>query len=161
MAATRHTENKLEDGNSEQRLLIEISNWDWPLHVGIAPRSLPEQERFQGGLFYARGIEIHGNVLAPGIHQGKDIRLHVLVLTQDMDFGPGGMREVGQLHERRDEHLGAALEAIIFIPQNALSTSVTCLASVWKFLHLGIAGDPLERASVIEFAFSRDGRQDV
>lgn len=42
----------------DHRALVEILSWDWPLHVGMAPPSMPPEQRCQGDLFYVQHLEI-------------------------------------------------------------------------------------------------------
>ncbi|WP_397405170.1 hypothetical protein, partial [Phenylobacterium sp.] len=47
----------------DNRLIIEILSWDWALHVGMAPDSVPQEQRHQGGLIYSRGLDINGRIV--------------------------------------------------------------------------------------------------
>lgn len=146
------------DGDTEEaedRFLIEISDWDWGLHVAIAPEHLPHEERFQGGLLYSRSLDIIGAVISPDRHSGKAIRFSLLPFGSDIRFGPEGLQELGQLYETSDRASGAHFTSTLILPEDALPISVTALASAWKYLHIWIEGDPAARAAVTGFAFSR------
>lgn len=143
------------DTQSGDRFLIQISSWDWALQVGMAPESMPKEHRFQGGLLYSRSLDIDGKILAPESHRGRAIRLSFMGFGPDIEFGPEGLQELGQLHEGRNESRGPDFVATAILPQDALPTCATCLASVWGFLHLWTDGNPAERAAITDFAFSR------
>ncbi len=139
----------------DDRFLVQISSWDWALHVGMAADHVPPEMRFQGGLLHSRGLYVEGTVLAPPEHRGKSIFLSLIVFGPDAEFGPGGLRDVGQLHEERGTARKADFSAILLMPQDALPGAMTCLASVWRFIDLWTGGDPSERASITDFAFGR------
>ena len=116
----------LFDGSSEEaedRLLIEISDWDWGLHVAMAPELLPQEQRFQGGLLYRRSLDIIGTVVSPDRHSGKDIRLSLLPFGSDVQFGPDGLQELGQLYEAGDRASGAHFTSTLILPEDALPNS--------------------------------------
>lgn len=146
------------EGNSkeaEDRFLIEISDWDWGLHVAIAPEFLPQEQRFQGGLLYSRSLDIIGTVVSPDRHSGKVIRLSLLPFGSDVQFGPDGLQELGQLYEAGERASGAHFTSTLILPEDALPISVTALASAWKYVHVWTEGDPAVRAAVTGFTFSR------
>lgn len=66
-------EPRADDG----RLLIQIDTWEWGLFVGMSPESTPVEYRFQGGLLYARGIDITGRIRAPNTHRNKRVRVWI------------------------------------------------------------------------------------
>jgi hypothetical protein len=140
---------------AKDRFLIEISDWNWGLHVAMAPEHLPQEERFQGGLLYSRNLDIIGTVVSPDRHSGKAIRFSLLPFGSDIRFGPEGLQELGQLHEAGDRTSGAYFTSTLILPEDALPISVTALGSAWKYLHIWIEGDPKVRAAVTGFAFSR------
>ena len=148
----------MPEANSEEvedRFLIEISDWDWGLHVAMAPDLLPQDQRFQGGLLYSRSLDIVGAVVSPDLHSRKVVRLSFLPFGSDVQFGPDGLQELGQLYEAGDGASGAAFTATLILPQDALPACVTALASAWRYLHLWTEGDPGVRAAVTGFTFSR------
>jgi hypothetical protein len=138
------------------RYLIEIVNWNWELHVGLSTESTPEEYRFQGGLNYSRGLNIEGHILAPKGDNGKVIGVWLYPMGPEVGFGPGHLDEVGQFHEYRDATRRRDFSASLLLPQDALAPAVTCLASVWKYIDIWTVDDPLDRASVTNFCFSRD-----
>jgi len=146
------------DGNSEEaddRFLIEISDWDWGLHLAIAPEVFPQDQRFQGGLLYSRGLDIVGAIVSPDLHSGKVMRLSFLPFGSDVQFGPDGLQELGQLYEAGHGASGTSFTGTLILPEDALPISVTALASAWKYLHIWTEGDPAVRAAVTGFTFSR------
>jgi hypothetical protein len=138
------------------RYLIEITSWDWHLHVGMSTDATPHEYRFQGGVNYSRALYIDGRILAPKGDSGKTIRVWVMPMGPEVAFGPGDLEEVGQFHEHRDAARRSDFTATLLLPQDALAASVTCLASVWKYVDITTVDDPLDRASVTDFWFSRD-----
>jgi hypothetical protein len=44
------------------RYLIEIQGWDWNLHIGMSSEATPQEYRFQGGVAYARSLELEGRI---------------------------------------------------------------------------------------------------
>jgi len=137
----------------ENRVLIEVLSWDWALHVGMAPASMPPERRFQGGLLYTRGLEISGRVVAPGVRRGQAVRVWITPVAPDLDFGPKGLREVGQCRPGR-ETSGTSFEVSLLLPCDALSGAITCLSTVWKYLHLWTTDGPPDHAAISDFAFS-------
>lgn len=139
----------------EARLIFQIESWDWPLFLGVAPAILPKEQRFQGGLIYNRSLDLVGKLVEPSSQSGKTLRLSIMGFGPDVEFGPGSLEELGQLYEKEAEVGNTVFEAIAVIPAEALSTSAICLSSVWKFVHLAIRGDPVERAAITDLWFSR------
>ncbi len=140
--------------DAQTRFLVRILSWDWPLHVGLAPKSMSKEARFQGGLLYAKGLDIRGEILAPEIHGGKVMQLAFVLLAPDLDLGKDELPDIGQLYERRNDSRGTDFEAVVLLPHDALPTAVTCLASVWKFIHLWVVGDLAIRGALPDFSFS-------
>ena len=138
---------------SETRLVIEILTWDWALHVGMAPPAVPPEHRRQGGLIYTQGLDITGRIVAPVVRDGEFARVWITPFGPDLNFGPHGLRNVGQCHPGH-EGRGTDLEANLLLPHDLLSGVITCLSSVWKYLHLWTADAPLDPAVVTDFAFS-------
>jgi hypothetical protein len=138
----------------DNRLIIEILSWDWALHVGMAPDSVPQEQRHQGGLIYSRGLDINGRIVTPDALKGKTARFWISPVAPDIIFGPEGLPHVGQLHPR-DEGGGPDLEATLFLPKDALPGVLTCLASAWKYLHIWTREPPPTTAGITDFAFSR------
>ncbi|ODT64452.1 MAG: hypothetical protein ABS77_00585 [Phenylobacterium sp. SCN 69-14] len=141
---------------TSDRFLIEIQKWDWNLHVGLSPPSTPVEQRFQGGLLYTRGLDIEGQVVAPKAHRAKSIRIWVSPLGPDIDFSPEGLQEVGRFYYEASRPEETGLEASLFLPQSALENVITCLGSIWRYVHIWTEGDDTAPASVTDFSFSRE-----
>jgi len=139
----------------EERHLIEITEWDFGLHLSISPGAQPQEHRFQGGLLYSRSLTIYGTVVSPENQSGKAIRLTVLPFGSDVQFGPSSLQELGQLREVVDQTSAFQLTSTLILPEDALPLTVNALATVWKFLHVWTEGDPSTRAAVKGFSFSR------
>lgn len=61
---------------------------------------------------------------------------------------------IGNLYDRTGELPGGGLEAAIYIPNDAWSTSVLCLGTKWRrFGFTGVDGDG-RRMRLVEFSFS-------
>ncbi len=141
-------------GSSDNRLLIEILSWDWALHVGMAPGAMPAEHRYQGGLIHSRGLDITGQVITPDVSQGQTVRIWIAPFAPDLDFGPDGLSDVGQCHPG-NQRRGTAFEVSLMLPQDALPAAITCLSTIWKYLHLWTTEPPPHEARVTDFAFSR------
>jgi hypothetical protein len=139
---------------NEGRFLIEIESWDGNLHVGLAPRSTPAEHRFQGGLAFVQGFEIVGRVVAPKASFAKAIRVWLSPFGPEVQFGDGGLDEVGQFRTHPQERREQAFTATLLVPEAALPLAATCLGSVWKYLHIWTFDEEDNRASVSAFSFS-------
>ena len=136
------------------RYLVEIASWDWEFHLGLSPRSVPKKHRFQGGLVYARGLTIEGTVLAPA--RNRAIRVWFSPVGPNISFGRGGLNRVGWLTEQSGPPAQTDFEATLYFPEDALAPFVSCLSSVWRYIHIWVDGDPHERAAVRDFSLSRE-----
>ena len=146
------------DEAAPDRLLIEIVDWDYPLHVGVAPASVPADFRFQGGLFWTRSIEVSGRVLAPNVHSGKSVGIWISTFGAEHDFsldetGPDHAINVGSFY--RPESNRTDFEVRLLLPRDTLPSALTGLASVWRFMHVWLAPPRADQQDVIDFAFSR------
>jgi hypothetical protein len=121
---------------NEGRFLIEIESWDGNLHVGLAPRSTPAEQRFQRGLAFVQGFEIVGRVVAPKASFARAIRVWLSPFGPEVQFGDGGLDEVGQFRTHPQERREQAFTATLLVPEAALPLAATCLGSVWKYLHI-------------------------
>ena len=141
---------------NSDRFLVEIQKWDWSLHVGLSPTSMPVEQRFQGGLLYTRGLDIEGQVVAPKDYRAKSIRIWVSPLGPDIVFGPDGLQDVGRFYSKSGRPGGTDLEASLFLPQSALENAITCLGSIWRYVHIWIDRDNTDPSSITDFSFSRE-----
>jgi hypothetical protein len=136
----------------EGRILVEVLSWDFQLHVGLSTELTPPKDRFQGGLNYVRHIDLSGRILAPREHRARSITVHLSPFGPKMRFGRRDMDEVGQLYlpsAARPE-----FRTTLLIPEGALTTTATCLSSVWKYLHIWTFDPDDEEASVRSYSFS-------
>lgn len=141
--------------SSDDRLLVEIDDWEWNLFVGVSPDSTPVEYRFQGSLHYTRGIEVSGTVRAPDIHRPKRVRVWISPRGPDFDFGYRDPPAVGRLYEDREGAIRCDLEASLDLPESALAPTLACLGSGWKYLHLWTAEGDEASVRVTAFSFSR------
>lgn len=145
---------------NEGRYLIQIADWDLGLHVAVAPEGLPEDQKLHGSLLYSRSLDITGLIVSPQQHADKSSRLSLIPLGAAVNFGQGGLQELGQLTEVGDSPSGRQLKGTLILPEDALQSSVAALASAWRYIHLWIEGDPARgRAAVTGYAFSRSAPQ--
>ena len=149
--------NAAEDpGFFDGRLLIRIKSWDWPLSVGLSSDLTPPEHRFQGGLHYVRTFDIHGEVAAPAEHRGRPVQVWLSPFDKDLRFGPETYPEVGRFFVRHPEEGRQGLSLTILLPEDAIATTATCLASVWKYLHVWTVNVDAEQASIKSYSFSAD-----
>ena len=135
------------------RVLIDIQTWDWNLRVAVSepPRRLIS--RFQGGLDYSRDFKLRGCVRAPGAMRGKIVDVTLSPFGPKVVFGRNGLKEVGRLSDGVPEQ-GVDLSATLMLPESAIPSTATSLASIWKHLDLWIVDATEEGAKVSAFAFS-------
>jgi hypothetical protein len=143
------------------RYLIEIERWDWNLHVALSPDATPPGQRFQGGLMYGRGLEIEGRILAPPPNRGQAIRVWTSNIGPEIDFTPQGQDDVGRLYNHRNKPGHRAYAATLLLPQDALPMAITCLASIWKYIHIWTVGEHNDEVQVTGFAFSADVHENL
>ena len=114
---------------------------------------------------YGRGLEIEGRILAPPPNRGQAIRVWTSNIGpeidftpqgQDIDFTPQGQDDVGRLYDHRNKPGHRAYAATLLLPQDALPMAITCLASVWKYIHIWTVGEPHDEVQVTGFAFSAE-----
>lgn len=137
--------------DADKRLIVEIENWNWGLHVGISSPFVPIEHRFQQGLMYVRSIQVEGRVRAPRVRDGEPIEAWITPLGPEM--GGPDVEEVGQFYEGGGSPVRPALQVSLRLPEEALASTLTCLGSSWRFLLLWIKDNPDERASVTAFSF--------
>ncbi|OHB30655.1 MAG: hypothetical protein A2790_23420 [Phenylobacterium sp. RIFCSPHIGHO2_01_FULL_69_31] len=143
-----------DPGFFDGRYMVEITDWNWGLHVGLSHDTTPVEYRFQGGLAYARSIEMAARVRAPSTHRGKLMRIWISPFGPEVSFGSDGLDDVGRFYERSGDAYGSDFELSLHLPESALGPAVTCLSSVWKYLDIWTVDDPKDRASVTAFSFS-------
>ena len=137
--------------------LVEIQSWDWPLHVGVRPRSAVADHDLEGNLLCVETLEIHGFVLAPEEHRSKLIHFTLYPLSREIIFGDRDERDVGRLHKDPVERKDLGFSASLFLPADTLQSAIFCLGSIWRRIHMWI-DDGVEPGSVIHFGFSADAQ---
>jgi hypothetical protein len=145
-----------DPGFFEDRFLIAIKAWDWPLSVGLSSELTAPEHRFQGGFHYVRAFDIEGEISAPREHRGRPVSVRILPFGEDLRFGPDAYPEVGRLVFRHPEEGRRGLGLTILLPEDAITITATCLASAWKYLHVWSGPRDEEQASIKTYAFSAD-----
>jgi len=138
---------------SETLFLVEIQSWDWPLHVGVTPRSAVADPGLEGDLMCVQNVTIEGRVLEPEEHRSKLIDLRVYPFPRDIIFAGREERHVGSLYKDPPARKDLSFTANLFLPADTLQSAIFCLGSVWRRVHLWV-DDGAERSAVIEFGFS-------
>jgi hypothetical protein len=135
------------------RLLIDILTWDWNLRVAVSAPSTRLKSRFQGGLDYSRNFELRGRVRAPSALRGKIIDVTLSPFGPKVLFGRNGLKEVGRLSLGTPEG-DTDFAATVMLPESAIPSTATSLASAWKYLHLWTLDANGEGARISAFTFS-------
>jgi hypothetical protein len=136
------------------RFMVEIREWNWNFYLGLSHPQTPPEYRFQGGLNYSRGIEILGRVRAPKAHRGKMVRVWLSPFGPDIQYRSDGSPSVGQFYRDRPNADRSDFEASLHLPEEALSPTITCLGSVWRYLDIWIDEYDRDEARVTAFSFS-------
>jgi hypothetical protein len=145
---------------SETLFVVEIQRWDWPLFVGVRPRSAvvidPELE---AGPLCVETLTIEGLIVAPEEHRSKVIQLWLYPLPRDIIFGDGEERGVGSLYRDPPAREDLSFSANLFLPADTLQSAIFCLGSIWRKVQVWVDdGVDHDRSAVTEFAFSANGR---
>ena len=140
---------------SSTLFLVEIRSWDWPLHVGVRPRSAGAERDPDGDLLCVETITIEGFVLEPEEHRSKSIHLRLFPLPREVIFGDGDERCVGRLYKDPVEREDLGFYASIFLPEDTLQRAIFCLGAVWRRIHMWV-DDGAESAAITEYGFSVD-----
>jgi hypothetical protein len=144
--------NAYIDAMSETMFLVEIQSWDWPLHVGVKPRSaVPHLE---GDLLCVETLTIEGLILAPEEHRSKRIDLRMYPLPRDIIFGDRD--GVGSLYRDPPAREDLSFSANLFLPVDTLQSAIFCLSSIWRRVHMWV-DEGAERSAVTDFGFSANG----
>ncbi|MDO8801822.1 hypothetical protein [Phenylobacterium sp.] len=139
--------------DARQDFLIELRGVDGGLGLMPCPPSVPKAHRFQGGLIYARMIEIEGRVLAPEGLADRRMRIWVDQL-ESWHFSRSEPLHIGDIYDRAGELPGAGLEATLYIPKDAWLTATICLSTVWRRLRLTGANGDGRSMRLVDFSFS-------
>lgn len=135
------------------RVLIDILAWDWNLRVGVSGPTTRPKARFQAGLDYRRDFLVEGRIRAPGILRGNVSKISLSPFGPKLLFGRNGLKEVGSLNVAPAGG-DAAFEVILMLPESAIATTATSLASAWKHLHLQTFDEAERGARISAFSFS-------
>jgi hypothetical protein len=144
-----------ERAENRQRWLVEIESWDWALGLTMAWPGLPEDAKVNGEQVYTRGVDLRGRVIAPKVHSGKAIWVWLSPSPLRYWSAPDPLDEVGQFEAYEEPLNGRCFGATILIPEDSLSNVLTCLSSVWRYIHIWTL-DPFPRASISAVSFARD-----
>lgn len=141
---------------SRRDFAVALEGCDGGLGLLPCPPGVPKAHRFQGGLIYTRMIEIKGRMIAPQPMSGLPVRIWLSQLER-WRFSGREPPYIGDFCDRSGELPGGGLEAAIYIPKDAWSTSVLCLGTKWRrFDFTGVEGDG-HRMRLVEFSFSSSG----
>ena len=135
------------------RILVDILSWDWNLRVAVAGPSARPKSRFQGGLDYGRDFKVQGRIRAPSALRGKVIGVSLSPFGPKVLFGRNGLKEVGRLSAGAPGE-DADCAATLMLPESAIPSTATSLASIWKHLDLWIFDETDEGARISAFSFS-------
>jgi len=138
------------------RYLVEIQAWDWNLHVAVSREVVPPDYRFQGGLDYVTTFELETRVVAPQHLCGRRLRAWLTPFGPDVKFDVKDPDGVGRLYRHDPSKYGFDYSATLLIPESSISTTATCLASVWRYIHMWSFDDEGDELALERFSFSRD-----
>ena len=153
MASDPQWNAALDPSFFDGRILVDILAWDWNLRVAVAGPSPRLKSRVQGGLDYGRDFKIQGRVGAPSSLRGKSLDATLSPFGPKVIFGRNGLNEVGRL----DVSLSGSntdIAVSLMLPESAIASTATSLASAWTHLHLWTFGENQEGAGISAFTFS-------
>jgi hypothetical protein len=133
------------------RLMIDILSWDWKLQISVSLASKRSKPPFQG-LDYGRDFTLLGQVRGPRELRGKGIKVTLSPFGPKVRFGQGGLRHLGELVKP----LAGSdfdLEARLILPEDAIATTATALASVWKHIQLQTDHGDISGTRILSYAF--------
>jgi hypothetical protein len=142
------------------RVIIEITDWDWHLHVGMPHPSMPRSLLYQGWLSYTHGLEVQGRIVSPSAHHWKTVSFWLMDLAPKPRVTKSALAEpmfqrVGHIGPTTSPDRRTDFSASAHLPQDALASTVTALGSVWKILQLSVVGDLDAGAAIDWYGFSR------
>lgn len=138
----------------EGRMMLDILAWDWNLRVAIKPKAMRPKARFQG-LDYGRDFTIRARIRAPKELRGKTMTVILSPFGPRVRFGRGGLRQVGRL-EVLPRGADVDFKATLMLPEEAIATTATSLASAWKHLDIWTFDEGLRTAMVSSYSFAAD-----
>lgn len=149
--------NAAEDpGFFDGRYLVEIETWDWNLHLAVSRESMPPEYRFQGGLDYVKTFELEGRIAGPEALRNQRIRVWLSPFGPDTQFDVENPDGVGRIWRHNPPKYGVEYSATLRIPEASVAAAATCLASVWRYLHMWTFDEDGDELALERFAFSRD-----
>ena len=131
--------------------MIDSLAWDWKLQVSVSPASMWSKAPFQG-LDYGRDFTLLGQVSGPRELGGKKIKVTLSPFGPKVRFGQGGLRNLGEL-VKPPAGSDFDLEARLFLPEDAIATTATALAAVWKHIQLQTEHDNIGGTRILSYAF--------
>jgi hypothetical protein len=134
----------------EGRLMIDILSWDWNLRVAINATAMRPRTRFQG-LDYGRDFTLHGRVRTPRELRGRTIKVTLSPFGPKVRFGRGGLGQVGRLKTLPPDS-GFDFEGVLMLPEDAIATTATSLASTWKHLQVHTFDDDPQQVAAYFFS---------
>lgn len=155
MSDRENEDSGVDPGFFEDRFLIEILDWDWNLHFGLSSDHVPIEYRYRGEFLYARGLEIVGRIVAPNTHDGQMIYVWVTPVGPELMFGSAKLQRVGRFHQRNAPN-ESEFDASVILPEDSLAMMLTCLASVWKYIHIGTINNSDGDVLITDVSFSRE-----
>ena len=143
------------------RIIVEITDWDWHMFVGMPPSAtMPESELYKGWFIYTSSVEVQGRIVSPSALHYKTVSFWISAVPEGVrlteeDRALSGFQSVGHFGKttapaQRTDFTGSA-----HAPAEALPTTVAALGSVWKILQLDVTGNPRDGAAIKWFSFSR------
>ena len=150
----------VQKGSVGGRVIVDITDWDCGMHVGMPPRRVPPADLFQGWLLYTRSIEVQGRIASPSIHRGKTVSFWILPVPERVkvtkaDRESPAFQRVGHFGETTSPDGHTDFVGSVHAPGEALPTMVAALGSVWRVLQFEVAGDPRNGGGIEWFSFSR------
>jgi len=135
------------------RLMIEITAWNWNLRVAISLAPTRSRSQPLKGLDYGRDFTIRGRIRAPHALRGRSIKVTLSPFGPSVRFGQGGLKHVGLLTVcppgAENDH-----EAVLMLPESAIPSTATSLASIWKYLQVLTFNEGAEGAKISAYFFS-------
>ena len=145
-----------DPGFFDGRYVIEIRSWDWSLHVGMSREVVPPEYRFQGGLEYVRSFVIEGRLMAPAAVRDRRVQVWLSPFGSEMRSESDDLGGVGRLWRHDPARYGFDHSATLLIPESSISPTATCLASVWRYIHIWVRDDDGDELTVDRFTFGRE-----
>lgn len=139
-----------------QRVDIEITGWNWPLHVGARPSGSPPADPGEPGFICASSLWVRGTVIRPDSRRGETAEVILMDLPRRVIEGEDrNARRVGWYHAGASSGSNANTTFNLFLPQDLLTNATYCLGAKWRSLCVWIGGDGVE-GEVTDYAFSDD-----